>query len=245
MVGEYICTHQLLYLHSKLTMNILIVSATYLEIEPLLLQFDFEREINQKLKSYTYNNHNIDVLIPGVGMTFTAYWMGKTLSSNIYDIALNLGLAGSFDVNLTIGTTVHVTSDRISKLGAEDGESFLSLVDMNLIVAEYFILNQGEMINTIQVKNPIIDKLEKASALTVNTAHGDENSIQKIKTLFNPQVESMEGAAFFYACLFEGITCSQIRTISNKVEKRNRDSWNITLAVKNLCDTGLQILNTL
>ena len=178
-------------------------------------------------------------------MTFTAYWMGKTLSSNIYDIALNLGLAGSFDVNLTIGTTVHVTSDRISKLGAEDGESFLSLVDMNLIVAEDFILNQGEMINTIQVKNPIIDKLEKASALTVNTAHGDENSIQKIKTLFNPQVESMEGAAFFYACLFEGITCSQIRTISNKVEKRNRDSWNITLAVKNLCDKGLQILNTL
>jgi len=63
--------------------------------------------------------------------------------------------------------------------------------------------------------------------------------------LFNPQVESMEGAAFFYACLLEGITCSQIRTISNKVEKRNKDNWNIPLAVKNLCATGLQIINTL
>jgi futalosine hydrolase len=101
------------------------------------------------------------------------------------------------------------------------------------------------MINTISVKNSVIDALETVSALTVNTAHGDEKSIEKIKTLFNPQVESMEGAAFFYACLFEGITCSQIRTISNKVEKRNRDSWDIPLAVKNLCDTGIQILNTL
>ena len=69
-------------------MNILIVSATYLEIEPLLLQFNFEKEVNQKLKRYNYNNHNIDVLIPGVGMTCTAYWMGKTLSSKLYDAAI-------------------------------------------------------------------------------------------------------------------------------------------------------------
>ena len=117
-------------------MKILIVSATYLEIEPLLLQFNFEKEVNQKLKRYSYNKHQIDVLIPGVGMTCTAYWMGKTLNSKIYDVALNLGLAGSFDNDLTTGTTVHITTDRISKLGAEDGESFLSLVDMDLIVDE-------------------------------------------------------------------------------------------------------------
>ncbi|MGB0888510.1 MAG: futalosine hydrolase [Vicingaceae bacterium] len=226
-------------------MKILIVSATYLEIEPLLLQFNFEKEVNQKLKRYSYNKHQIDVLIPGVGMTCTAYWMGKTLNSKIYDVALNLGLAGSFDNDLTTGTTVHITTDRISKLGAEDGESFLSLVDMDLIVDEDSILNQGEMKNTIPIENPAIDALKKVSALTVNTAHGDESSIQKIKQLFNPQVESMEGAAFFYACLFEGITCSQIRTISNKVEKRNRDNWDIPLAVKNLCKTGLGIINNL
>ena len=226
-------------------MNILIVSATYLEIEPLLLQFDFEKEVNQKLRRYNYNNHNIDVLIPGVGMTCTAYWMGKTLSSNLYDVAINLGIAGSFDDSLEIGTTVNVVTDKISKLGAEDGESFLSLVDMDLIVDEDYILNQGEMINTIPLVNPVINELENVTGLTVNTAHGDDSSILKIKSLFNPQVESMEGAAFFYACLFEGITCTQIRTISNKVERRNRDNWNIPLAVKNLCATGLNILNNL
>lgn len=226
-------------------MNILIVSATYLEIEPLLLQFSFEKEVNQKLKRYTYNNHEIDVLIPGVGMTCTAYWMGKTLNSKLYDACINLGLAGSFDHNLSIGQTVHITSDRISELGAEDGESFLSLIDMDLIADEDFMLNHGEMKNTIVLESPVIDSLEKVNAITVNTTHGDEISINKIKDIFNPQVESMEGAAFFYACLLEGITCAQIRTISNKVEKRNKDNWDIPLAVKNLCSTGLQILNNL
>jgi futalosine hydrolase len=226
-------------------MKILIVSATYLEIEPLLLQFNFEQDINQKVKSYSYNNHQIDVLIPGVGMTCTAYWMGKTLATKIYDVAINLGLTGSFDENLSVGQTVHITSDRISELGAEDGESFLSLIDMDLINDEDYTLNHGEMRNTIVLENPAIDDLEKVSAITVNTTHGAAISIQKIKELFNPQVESMEGAAFFYACLFEGITCSQIRTISNKVEKRNKDNWDIPLAVKNLCATGLQIINNL
>jgi futalosine hydrolase len=226
-------------------MKILIVSATYLEIEPLLLQFSFEKEVNQKLKRYSYNNHEIDVLVPGVGMTCTAYWMGKTLNSKLYDVAINLGLAGSFDDNLTIGETVHITSDQISELGAEDGDSFLSLIDMDLIEDEDYLLNHGKMKNTIPIQNQVIDSLEKVNGITVNTTHGAAISIQKIQELFQPQVESMEGAAFFYACLLEGITCTQIRTISNKVEKRNKDNWDIPLAVKNLCSTGLQLINTL
>ncbi|PJA07907.1 MAG: futalosine hydrolase [Flavobacteriales bacterium CG_4_10_14_0_2_um_filter_32_8] len=225
-------------------MKILIVSATYLEIEPLLLQFRLEQEVNQKLKSYSYKNHQIDVLIPGVGMTCTAYWLGKTLATQLYDIALNFGLAGSFDEKITIGDVVHVTSDQISELGAEDGESFLSLIDMDLINDEDYSLTHTKMENSILPKNTVINQLKKVSGITVNTTHGAQISIQKIKKLFAPQIESMEGAAFLYACLLEGISCAQIRVISNKVEKRNKENWNIPLAVKNLCSTALQILNS-
>jgi len=226
-------------------MHILLVSATYLEIEPLLLLFRYEKEINQKLKRYTYKNHQIDVLIPGVGMTCTAYWMGKTLNTKLYDVSINLGLAGSFDKNLKIGEVVHVAADQISELGAEDGEAFLSLIDMDLIEDEDYTLNHGKMENSIPIESEMIAQLPKVSGITVNTTHGDNDSIRQIKELFNPQVESMEGAAFFYACLIEGITCSQVRAISNKVEKRNKESWDIPLAVKNLCSTALKIINTL
>src|SRR5690606_17516855 len=102
-------------------MNILIVSATYLEIEPLLTHFRLQEQVNQKLRRFTFKNHRIDVLIPGVGMTSTAYWMGKTLSGKLYDLAINLGLAGSFNESIKIGEVVNIISDRISELGAQDG----------------------------------------------------------------------------------------------------------------------------
>lgn len=226
-------------------MKILIVSATFLEVEPLLTHFNFVEQSNQKLRKYTFNNHQIDVLIPGVGMTCTAYWMGKTLSTKLYDCAINLGLAGSFNDNIKIGEVVNVVSDRISELGAQDGEKFLSLIDMDLIEDEDFTLANGEMINTIPLENTAINNLRKVKAISVNTTHGEENEIEKVIKLFNPDVESMEGAAFYYACLLEGITCVQIRAISNKVEPRNKENWDIKLAVKNLTETSLQLLQSI
>ena len=226
-------------------MNVLIVSATYLEIEPLLTHFKFIKQSNQKLRHYEFKNHDIDVLIPGVGMTFTAYWLGKTLTYKRYDVAINVGLAGTFDDTVKIGEVVNVISDRISELGAEDGEKFLSLIDMDLLEDEDFELQNGEMINTIPIENKVAETLKKVKGITVNTTHGDENSIEKVKNLFQPQIESMEGAAFLYACLLEGISCLQIRAISNKVERRNKDNWDIKLAVKNLTYKSLEILQTL
>ena len=220
-------------------MNILLVSATYLEIEPLLTHFKFIKQSNQKLRHYEFGNHYIDVLIPGVGMTFTA------LTSKMYDIAINVGLAGTFDDVVKIGEVVNVISDRISELGAEDGEKFLSLIDMDLLEDEDFELQNGEMINTIPIENKYAEALKKVKGITVNTTHGDETSIAKVKNLFHPQVESMEGAAFLYACLLEGISCLQIRAISNKVERRNKDNWDIKLAVKNLTEKSLAIIKNL
>ena len=226
-------------------MKVLIVSATFLEIEPLLTNFNFVEQSNQKLRKYTFNKHQIDVLIPGVGMTCTAYWMGKTLNNTLYDFAINLGLAGSFNDEIKIGEVVNVVSDRISELGAQDGEKFLSLIDMDLIEDEDFTLVNGEMINSIPIENTTINKLRKVKAISVNTTHGEENEIEKVIKLFNPDVESMEGAAFYYACLLEGITCAQIRAISNKVEPRNKENWDIKLAVENLTKASLQLLKEL
>jgi futalosine hydrolase len=55
----------------------------------------------------------------------------------------------------------------------------------------------------------------------------------------------MEGAAVFYVCLKQGIKCIQIRSISNYVERRNRDAWNIPLALNNLHKRSTQLLKEL
>ena len=75
--------------------------------------------------------------------------------------------------------------------------------------------------------------------------HGNEDSIAAITNRLKPQLESMEGAAFFYACHQLKVPCVQIRAVSNYVEKRNRDNWEIGLAVKNLNTFALDLVKEL
>ena len=55
----------------------------------------------------------------------------------------------------------------------------------------------------------------------------------------------MEGASVFMVCNNFNVPCIQIRSISNKVEKRNTENWNLTLAIENLNATVKQIISEL
>jgi futalosine hydrolase len=44
----------------------------------------------------------------------------------------------------------------------------------------------------------------------------------------------MEGAAFMFVCKMENQEYLQIRSISNFVEPRNLNNWNIPLAINNV-----------
>ena len=79
----------------------------------------------------------------------------------------------------------------------------------------------------------------------MNKVHGNEESIDRLLKQFDVEVESMEGAAVALVCEQENIPYIQLRGISNYVTKRNRDAWDIPLAVKNLNDTLHSILKEL
>ena len=55
-------------------------------------------------------SHDVDVLVTGVGMVATATWCAQALCREHYDLALNLGVCGSFDPFADAGTVVHVVS---------------------------------------------------------------------------------------------------------------------------------------
>ena len=156
----------------------------------------------------------------------TAYALGVALHQESYDLALNVGIAGSFYRNIKLGQLVEVREDILSELGAEDDEEFLSLDELEL----------GEVEFNATDKYQIKQQLRKVTAITVNTVHGNEDSISLIRERVNPTIETMEGAAFFYACEEANIPGLQVRAISNYVEKRNKENWNLALAVKNLND---------
>lgn len=193
-------------------MKILIVAATKAEIQPFI-----------------ETQPACDILITGVGMVATAYKLAKQLSTNSYDLVINAGIAGSFDRTIVLGSAVQVISDGFPELGAEDGDSFIDLFSMGFVDKDEVPFKNKRLENSF-----FIEDMQKVTGVTVNKVHGNEVNIAKLQQQFPAQVESMEGAAFLYVCLLEGVKCVQLRTISNYVERRNREAWNIPLAVKNL-----------
>lgn len=224
-------------------MRILIVSATYMEIAPFVARLKFVAETGPRMKSYQHNGHEIDVLITGVGMVATAFWCSHAMTAKKYGLALNFGVCGSFDRALSLGKTVHVVSDRIADLGAEDGDKFLSVQELNLLGENEFPFKWGQLVNLAPFSNPAVNALPAVNGITVNTAHGNEASIAAVVKQYNPHVESMEGAAFAYACLLNELVFAQVRAVSNVVEKRNRENWKMAEAIRNLGETAMEILN--
>lgn len=195
----------------------LLVSATAGEIKPFTDHFSLVPGHNKVLDKELF------VLITGVGMVATAYSLGKTLSENRFDLAVNAGIAGSFNRNIALGEVVLVKEDCFAELGFEDDKAFITIDALGFGTGKTAPIHPSGNFN-----------FRKVNGITVNKVHGSDNSIENTLKLWNPDIETMEGAAFFYACNQENLPSVQIRAISNYVEKRNRESWNIGLAVKNL-----------
>lgn len=222
-------------------MRILIVAATEPEISKLkedvrfaIFDCDQGSHSTPQLKK-ACEKLDISFLVTGAGMVATAYTLGKHFAKNEYNLAINLGIAGSFDRSIPLGEVVEITEDTFAELGAEDDETFITIDQLGF----------GESVFQSSYTLPHSLPIKKASAITVNTVHGNETSIQKLSGRINVQIESMEGAAFFYACKQAGIPCVQIRAVSNYVEKRNRDAWQIGLAIKNLNRFAAELIEKL
>jgi futalosine hydrolase len=212
-------------------MKILIVTATPFELEPFQSHFKIAGDTME------INQHSVNLLATGVGMTATAFALGKKLAHNQYDVAINAGIAGAFDRSLRIGEVVTVGWDSFSELGAEDGEDFITIDELNLGKSSIKANHSPGFTGLSTLKN--------VRGITVNKVHGNDESIYTTVNRLNPQTESMEGAAFFFACNHSHLPCLQIRAISNYVERRNRDSWDIPLAVHNLNATLIELINKL
>ncbi len=214
-------------------MNILLVSATQAEIEPFLFHYEFNKF---PVRDKSIGTHRLSVLISGVGMVATAFAMGSYCAEKVFDLAINAGIAGSFDPAIQPGDLCRVSEDTLAEFGAEDGTDFLNADAIGLGKSLFSAASLSGF--------PYYDQLKKVRAVTVNKVHGNERSIAEFVNRFHPQIETMEGAAFFYACEKAGIPGIQIRAISNVVERRNRDNWQIELAIKNLNDTLIQFFNS-
>lgn len=223
-------------------MQLLLVSATIFEMAPTLNWLEEHFTVNEN-GVFEKGGLGVFPIVTGVGTTATAFSLGQFFAQNKPDLAINAGIAGAFDRNFRLGDVLNIATERFGDLGVEEAEGrFTDLIELGLLDK-----NTPPFINGL-LRNPAAEKaafLPLAHGLTVHKVHGSESSIAAIQAKYpDAQVESMEGAAFFHACLLSQIPFLEIRSVSNYVEARNRDKWNLPLAINNLNQTLIAMLET-
>lgn len=220
-------------------MKVLLVTATRMEVQLLLNECSYLGAPSDVMKTYSFQNVTFDLLVTGLGTTFTTYHLTNALSISKYRLAVNLGLAGSLSEDFRVGDVVNVVDEEFADLGIEEDSGFLTLFDSGFMQSDEFPFE-----NRVLKADKLLyaTHLPRVKGITSNISHGKKSSISEIKSRFTAQVESMEGAAFFYVCRWMGVPCMQIRAISNHVAPRDDAQWDIPLALDNLKNSMMQLL---
>ena len=195
---------------------------------------------------YRFGDLEINILISGVGSIATSWSMKQWISENDRpDLVINAGIAGSFKDDIIIGDVVMPFTDCFADAGIEEGSRFLTLQEAGLLGTNDFPFRDGLLFADNNYCDRIKHIIKPVRAITVNTATGTESTREKLVNKFNPDIETMEGASFFYICTRERLPFIAVRAISNRVEPRDKKNWDIPLALKNLSEKIREIFITL
>ena len=212
--------------------NILVAAATAKEIDSFI----------SLVRKVYFSKNNIDILISGIGLTASTYHLIKQLALKKYDLVIQAGVAGSFDLNIPLGAVVAVKQDTIADQSVIELEKLKTLFDLKLVPQDQHPYKKGWLIN------PNKDVLKKTKlkivkGISVNQISTSKQMIQFYRDTFDPVTESMEGAALHYVCLMENIPFLQIRSISNYIGERNKKKWDMNQSIYDLNNALVSIIN--
>ena len=210
--------------------NILVVAATAKEINPFI-------ELTR-----TGDINNADILISGIGLAASTYHLAKQLALKKYDLVIQAGVAGCFDLRIPLGAVVAVRQDAIADQSVVELERLKTLFDLNLVPQDQYPYKKGWLINT---NKEVLKKtkLKTIKGISVNQISTSKQMIKFYRDVFDPVTESMEGAALHYVCLMENVPFVQIRSISNYIGERNKKKWDMMDSIMNLNDSLVRIIN--
>lgn len=187
-----------------------------------------------------------ELLVTGVGGAAMSWALQKRFSSGgLPSLVISAGIAGSYSVPYVPGNIVIALSDCFADMGVDDNGSFLSLFRASLADPDKPPFRGGR----IYCRGRWFDRLNTlypaVRAATVNMTSGSQPVIDRIRQSWDPEIETMEGAWFAYACEMAGAEWLAVRAISNMVEPRDLKKWDIPLALEKLQEAMTHILKTI
>ncbi|MBP3953066.1 futalosine hydrolase [Bacillus suaedae] len=181
---------------------------------------------------------SFDVEVAGVGPVASAISTTIALSNKGYDLVINMGIAGGFKEIAEIGSIVVGTDSIAADLGAETAEGFQTIEELgfgtSLAIADH------ELVTKLKDKLKDTELIGQAAPiLTLSTVTGTVETAQQLQQRYpKAAAEAMEGFGVAMAAKKKGIPFLEIRSISNIIGPRDRDSWKIKDALVSLEKTA-------
>lgn len=180
---------------------------------------------------YESNFQDKKVVITGITKTCAALATFAVLSSQHFDEAYLLGIAGAYrESGLEIGELVSVKFDFFvdEALFLNNKITFLSEIGFPFCKK-----------NNVCFKT--LDKIKIVNSNTVSLLSSDDHLAKLYFHKTQAYIENMEGAAFGFVAQKFGIDFFQIRGISNYCGKRDNQMWEVKKAFNSLKNLSIEI----
>ncbi|MET7749093.1 futalosine hydrolase [Micromonospora sp. NPDC005367] len=157
-----------------------------------------------------------------------------------YRAVISAGVAGGFAGRVAVGGTVLGTASIAADLGAEAPEGFIPIDALGmppaLLGGGSTVLADPELLAALRAALP---DATVGLVLTVNTVTGTAASTELLSTRHPDAVaEAMEGYGVAVAAAQAGLPFAELRTISNPIGPRDRDSWRMREALAALTEAA-------
>ena len=228
-------------------MKILVTAAEEQELRRAERAFDMVKK-SKDVKA------QVEFRLTGIGAVQACHCVTREVvaaaaAGDPYNLVVNLGIAGSYDLEaFPIGSAAVISREHFADLGFGSEEGFSDLFQYGILEKDDFPYTKGALARQL-LPYPHIEKvLEKYGAgagATVQCVTGTQARCNEIVAMYDPQIESMEGAGVYYAALMEKMPFFELRTVSNAVGERDTSKWESKAALDTLEECCREIFSVI
>ena len=207
----------------------------------------------QMIFGQIYGKH-IVLVKAGIGTTNTAQALTAILEWSQVGAVIQIGIGGAYaSSGLKVGDIAVATEEILGEFGVidESGWSGAESIGIPLMEEPTQIFNRialdeytgSRSANAAEsVSEELGCSVRSGPFLTVQNVTGTKEQAETLDKRFNANCENMEGAAGAQVCALYGVAFTEIRGISNRVEKRDLSKWDIPLAATRAQETVLKLI---
>ena len=182
----------------------------------------------------------VRLLETGLGAVNTAHALTCLLQAEEPDLVLQVGVGGAYlEAELALRDVVLATEEVYGDLGVRTREGWQGgeLIGIPVLAADEEIYNRFPLDpGLVRQAGQVLAAAGQAAAgagpfVTVQECSGTEELGRQRAALFRAICENMEGAAAAHICRLYQVPFVEVRAISNQVEDRRKESWDLPGAV--------------